>query len=172
MSAEKKRLDDLVDTVKSPDTTQQSQLKQLRGELAQLSATSQLDGYGLYVYGVVLRKLVRCSHEIFLHCLKYNPQGLSDLAIPVLCDSVRARPAHWGAWLELSSLVKSRDKLAELDLPDHWCRQVHFLLSHISPLLHVPRPTVHMCCLCCRCSWPTPTSSCSRTSRRCGYTTG
>ena len=59
MSAEKKRLDDLVDTVKSPDTTQQSQLKQLRGELAQLSATSQLDGYGLYVYGVVLRKLVR-----------------------------------------------------------------------------------------------------------------
>ena len=126
MSAEKKRLDDLVDTVKSPDTTQQSQLKQLRGELAQLSATSQLDGYGLYVYGVVLRKLVRCSHEIFLHCLKYNPQGLSDLAIPVLCDSVRARPAHWGAWLELSSLVKSRDKLAELDLPDHWCRQVHF----------------------------------------------
>ena len=72
MSAEKKRLDDLVDTVKSPDTTQQSQMKQLRGELAQLSATSQLDGYGLYVYGVVLRKLVRCSHEIFLHCLKYN----------------------------------------------------------------------------------------------------
>ena len=66
MSAEKKRLDDLVDTVKSPDTTQQSQLKQLRGELAQLSATSQLDGYGLYVYGVVLRKLVR-SHEVFLH---------------------------------------------------------------------------------------------------------
>ena len=128
MSAEKKRLDDLVDTVKSPDTTQQSQLKQLRGELAQLSATSQLDGYGLYVYGVVLRKLVRCSHEIFLHCLKYNPQGLSDLAIPVLCDSVRARPAHWGAWLELSSLVKSRDKLAELDLPDHWCKQV--FLAH------------------------------------------
>ena len=64
--------------------------------------------------------------------MKYNPKGLSDLAIPVLCDSVRARPAHWGAWLELSSLVKSRDKLAELDLPDHWCRQVHFLLTHIS----------------------------------------
>jgi len=114
MSAEKKRLDDLVDTVKSPDTTQQSQLKQLRGELAQLSATSQLDGYGLYVYGVVLRKL-----------------GLSDLAIPVLCDSVRARPAHWGAWLELSSLVKSRDKLAELDLPDHWCRQVFMAHTYL-----------------------------------------
>ena len=33
MSAEKKRLDDLVDTVTSPDTTQLSALKQLRQEM-------------------------------------------------------------------------------------------------------------------------------------------
>ena len=49
----------------------------------------------------------------------------------MLCDSVRARPAHWGAWLELSSLVKSRDKLAELDLPDHWCRQVFMAHTYL-----------------------------------------
>ena len=33
MSAEKKRLDDLVDTVSSPDTSQLTSLKQLRAEL-------------------------------------------------------------------------------------------------------------------------------------------
>lgn len=51
--------------------------------------------YSLYVYGIVLRKL-----------------SLPDLA----------EPGHWGAWLELSCLVTSRDKLAQLDLPDYWCR--------------------------------------------------
>ena len=56
MSAEKKRLDDLVDTVTSPDTTQLSALKQLRQEMEQLQLSGQLDGYGLFVYGVVLRQ--------------------------------------------------------------------------------------------------------------------
>ena len=55
MSAEKKRLDDLVDTVTSPETSQLSQLKQLRREMEQLQMDQKLDGYGLYVYGVVLR---------------------------------------------------------------------------------------------------------------------
>merc|ERR1719225_568341 len=32
------------------------------------------------------------------------------------------------AWLELSCLVTSRDKLAQLDLPNHWCR--HIFLAH------------------------------------------
>ena len=111
MSAEKKRLDNLVETVTSPDTSQLSSLKQLRSELEVVQARSGLDGYSLYVYGLVLRKL-----------------SLTELAIPVLCESVRAVPAHWGAWLELSCLVPSRDKLAELDLPDHWCKQV--FLAH------------------------------------------
>ena len=111
MSAEKKRLDDLVDTVSSPDHTQLSALKQLRQEMEQLQLSGQLDGYGLFVYGVVLRKL-----------------HLPDLAITALCEAVRLRPAHWGAWLELSCLVSSRDKLTGLDLPDHWCKQV--FLAH------------------------------------------
>merc|ERR1719481_969849 len=111
MSAEKKRLDDLTDTVVSPDCAQLAQLRQLRTELEQLEASDQLDAYGLYVYGVVLRKL-----------------SLPDLAVPVLCNSIRLEPGHWGAWLELSCLVTSRDKLAALQLPDHWCR--HVFLAH------------------------------------------
>ena len=87
MSAEKKRLDDLVDTVSSPDTSQLTSLKQLRSELELLERSGGLDGYGLYVYGLVLKKL-----------------SLTDLACSVLCESLRAVPAHWGAWLELSCL--------------------------------------------------------------------
>lgn len=111
MSAEKKRLDDLTDTVVSPDSAQLAQLRQLRTELHQLERTDQLDAYGLYVYGIVLRKL-----------------SLPELAVPVLCSSVRREPGHWGAWLELSCLVTSRDRLAALELPDHWCR--HIFLAH------------------------------------------
>ena len=77
----------------------------------QLQLSGQLDGYGLFVYGVVLRRL-----------------HLPELAIPALCEAVRLKPAHWGAWLELSCLVKSRDRLTGLDLPDHWCKQV--FLAH------------------------------------------
>jgi len=111
MSAEKKRMDDLTDSVVSPDSAQLSQLRQLRVELQQLHADGQLDAYGLYVYGVVLRKL-----------------SLPELATPVLCEAVAGEPGHWGAWLELSCLVTSRDKLASLQLPDHWCKQV--FLAH------------------------------------------
>ena len=112
-SAHKKHLDDSVDTVRAPDTLYQSSLKQLRSELEQLQQSQQLDGYCLYVYGVVLRKL-----------------SLNDLAVSVLSDSIAKCPAHWGAWLELSSLVTNRDKLASLerDLPDHWCK--HIFLAH------------------------------------------
>jgi len=111
MSAEKKRLDDLVDTVVSPDSAQLAHLKQLRVELERLHRAGGLDAYSLYVYGLVLRKL-----------------SLPELAMQVLCASIESEPGHWGAWLELSCLVTSRDKLAQLKLPDHWCR--HIFLAH------------------------------------------
>jgi len=110
-SAEKKRLDDLVDTVVSPDTAQLAALKQLRTELERERKAGSLDGFGLYVFGIVLRKLSLC-----------------ELAVSVLCEAVRAEPGHWGAWLELSCLVTSRERLAGLQLPDHWCK--HVFLAH------------------------------------------
>ena len=73
---------------------QMSALKQLRQEMEQLQLSWQLDGYGLFVYCVELRRL-----------------HLPELAIPALCEAVRLKPAHWGVWLELSCLVSSRDRL-------------------------------------------------------------
>lgn len=120
MSAEKKRLDDLTDTVVSPDSAQLAALRQLRAELAALQAGGELDAYGLYVYGVVLRRL-----------------GLAELAAPVLVAAIGLEPGHWGAWLELSCLVTSRDKLAALQLPDHWCRCCSSLTSHLASPRHI-----------------------------------
>ena len=67
------------------------------------------------------------SSTVEKHFNPYSVRKLSlpDQAIQVLCDSIRMAPAHWGAWLELSCLVTSRDKLAGLYLPDHWCKQVN-----------------------------------------------
>ena len=57
-----------MDTVTSPDNMQLSAVKQLRQEMKPLQLSGQLDGYGLFVYGVVLRRL-----------------HLPELAIPALC---------------------------------------------------------------------------------------
>lgn len=111
MSAEKRRLDDMTDTVSSPDSEQLGKLKLLRGEMDQLHASNSLDSYCLYVYGVVLKKL-----------------SLQDQAVSVLCQSISLEPCHWGAWLELACMVSSRDKLLQLDLPDHWIK--HLFLAH------------------------------------------
>lgn len=105
LSSEKKRLDDMTEISNTPDDIQLTKLRQLRAEMEKLHAKKELDAYNLYVYGVVLRKL-----------------NLSDLAIPILCESIKLEPIHWGAWQELSSLVTSREKLLSLNLPDHWIR--------------------------------------------------
>jgi len=111
LGAEKRRLEDMTDTGSCPDNGQLVQLRQLRVELEQLHKEGQLDPYTLYVYGVVLRKL-----------------ALHDLALPVLCQSIQGEPGHWGAWLELSCLITTREKLFALQLPDHWIR--HLFTAH------------------------------------------
>ena len=71
-----------------------------------------LDGYCLYLYGIVLKRL-----------------NLNDDARDVLVEAIRAEPCHWGAWLELSSgHISERGELDALQLPDHWMK--HFFLAH------------------------------------------
>ena len=73
--------------------------------MRKLDSRGKLDGYGHYLYGVVLRKL-----------------DLMDEALAVLLKAVEETPLHWGAWLELSSLINDKDALKGLQLPDHWIR--------------------------------------------------
>nr|XP_032806261.1 cell division cycle protein 23 homolog [Petromyzon marinus] len=87
-------------------------LRKLRVELGKKHREGQLDGFGLYMYGVVLRKL-----------------DLGAEAITILLEATHATPLHWGAWQELSCLITDRNKLKSLSLPDHWMRE--FFLAHM-----------------------------------------
>ena len=60
-----------------------------------------LDGYCLYLYGIVLKRL-----------------NLNDDARDVLVEATRAEPCHWGAWLELSGHISERGELTTLQGPN------------------------------------------------------
>ncbi|XP_067007530.2 cell division cycle protein 23 homolog isoform X3 [Anabrus simplex] len=110
LSWEKKKLDDMKDTT-TPDPIYISNLRLLMSELKRDYLLRDLDGYGLYLYGIVLVRL-----------------NLLREAVDVLVEAVTKEPLHWGAWLELAALITDRVKLSSLMLPDHWMK--HFFLGH------------------------------------------
>ncbi|CAB0035195.1 unnamed protein product [Trichogramma brassicae] len=110
LSGEKKKIDNMIDV--PPDPLKNSSLKLLCSELRKEHNLGKLDGYCLYLYGVILKKL-----------------QLSKEAIDVLVDAIHKEPMHWGTWLELASLITDKEKLDALSLPNHWIKQ--FFLAHI-----------------------------------------
>lgn len=111
MSKEKKRLDNLADTSNMNQTGSVKELGELLSVLKAKYSQRSMDAYLLYLYGVVLKKL-----------------DLNDLAITVLLESVHAEPALWSSWVELVPLISDREKLANLNLPDHWIK--HIFVGH------------------------------------------
>lgn len=111
MAKEKKRLDNSTDTNRM---NQNGSVKEL-GELMTLLRTKyiqqSMDAYLLYLYGVVLKKL-----------------DLHDLAITVLLESINAEPMLWSSWVEILPLISDRDKLTNLNLPNHWMK--HIFIAH------------------------------------------
>jgi hypothetical protein len=59
-----------------------------------------MDGYFLYLYGVVLKNL-----------------SLAAESQTVLLKAVHEEPCHWGAWQELAFHIDDRASLHSLDLP-------------------------------------------------------
>jgi anaphase-promoting complex subunit 8 len=110
LSGEKKKIDDMTDV--PPDPTRNDNLKLLCTDLRRDHLASKLDGYGLYLFGVTLKKL-----------------QLAKDAVDVLLESIHKEPMHWGAWLELAALVTDREKLESLSLPNHWMK--YFFLAHM-----------------------------------------
>ena len=111
LSGEKKRLDNMTDTITSVDCQQLKYLQELRCELQKLSEAKLLDGYCTYLYGIVLKRL-----------------ELNEKAKSVLLDAVNLEPCLWGAWLELAYHVSDRTSLQSLELPDHWIKNI--FLAH------------------------------------------
>ncbi|XP_057341495.1 cell division cycle protein 23 homolog [Microplitis mediator] len=110
LSTEKKKMDDMTDI--PPDPLKNDELKSLCSDLRNENLSNNLDGFGLYLYGVTLKKLM-LTHE----------------AIDILVKSIHDYPMHWGTWLELSPLIGDREKLESLILPDHWIKK--FFMAHM-----------------------------------------
>lgn len=79
------------------DVIKNQALKALRAEIQNEHISHRLDGFGLYLYGVVLKKL-----------------DLKKMALDILLEAIHAEPLHWGAWLELAALITDKDMVAYL----------------------------------------------------------
>ncbi|XP_074640459.1 uncharacterized protein LOC141898459 isoform X2 [Tubulanus polymorphus] len=112
LAGEKKRLDETSDTIGPADKGDNEHLCMLRTELQIHHKDQGLDGFLLYLYGVILKKL-----------------DLQKEALSVLIEAVHSEPLHWGAWLELSTLIRDKDMLMNQKLPDHWMKV--FFLGHM-----------------------------------------
>uniref|UniRef100_A0A8V0YMT7 Cell division cycle 23 n=1 Tax=Gallus gallus TaxID=9031 RepID=A0A8V0YMT7_CHICK len=114
LSGEKKKDDETVDSLGPLEKGQvkNEALRELRVELSKKHKAQELDGFGLYLYGVVLRKL-----------------DLAKEAIDVFVEATHVLPLHWGAWLELCNLITDKEMLKFLSLPDTWMKE--FFLAHI-----------------------------------------
>ncbi|XP_012540153.1 cell division cycle protein 23 homolog [Monomorium pharaonis] len=110
LSGEKKKIDDMTDV--PPDPLKNETLKYLCADLRSDHLASRLDGYGLYLFGVTLKKL-----------------QLTREATDVLVEAIHKEPMHWGAWLELAALITDREKLDSLCLPNHWMK--YFFMAHM-----------------------------------------
>jgi anaphase-promoting complex subunit 8 len=95
LSGEKKKIDDMTDVTTPSDVTQNANLRELRTELMRDHLAKKLDGYGLYLYGIVLKRL-----------------ELLKEAMEVLVEAVHKEPMHWGSWLELAALITDRAKVS------------------------------------------------------------
>lgn len=111
MSIEKKRLDNMTETTAQYNNGHVKSLTELLATLKNDYGQRKMDGYMLWLYGVILKKL-----------------DLTILAIPVFLESINQQPTLWGSWLELSPLITDKEKLHNFKFPDHWMR--HIFIAH------------------------------------------
>ncbi|GBP01968.1 Cell division cycle protein 23 homolog [Eumeta japonica] len=110
MGLEKRRLDSTTDQSNLNDS---GHVKDLADLLATLKPSIQgrLDGYSMYLYGVVLKAV-----------------DLTQVAQEVLMQSIRSAPMLWGSYVELAPLIKEKEKLQNIHLGGHWMK--HFFVAH------------------------------------------
>lgn len=118
MSKEKKRLDNMTDKANLIESGQFRDLSDLMVTLRNLYSKRKLDGYCLYLYGVVLKKL-----------------DLKDLAVSVLIESVNAVPTLWCSYSELIPLLSDKDEIYSANIPNHWMKAIFLAHAHVELLL-------------------------------------
>lgn len=111
LSIEKKKLDNMTDEKCPPDPTKNEALTDLCTTLKNKFYADELDGYCLYLYGVVLRKL-----------------DLIPLAVDAFVKAVNKEPMLWAAWQELGQIIADKHKFDVANLPNHWMK--YFFWAH------------------------------------------
>ncbi len=123
-----------------------SNLPQLEADLRRSNELGELDAFGLYVYGVVLKELRGAKRAPVGERYKTNYQfnrtmdartdeSEGDAAHVILIRSILKYPFNWSAWLDLGELCvedSSIDQEVEellLPISDHW--MYHFFCVHV-----------------------------------------
>lgn len=107
MGKEKRRLNSMTDMANLSESGQSRDQSDLLMTLKRMYGQRKLDGYCLYLYGIVLKKL-----------------DLKEMAITVLVEAINATPMLWGAYVELTPLLTNKEHLQSLNLPNHWMKAV------------------------------------------------
>lgn len=113
MAKEKRRLDNSTDATNLAEFGQNKDQSEMLVTLKNLYGQRKLDGFGLYLYGVVLKRL-----------------DLKEMAVSVLVEAISAVPTLWSAYLELSPLLTNMDHYKSLSLPNHWMKSI--FLAHVN----------------------------------------
>lgn len=111
MGLEKRRLDSTTDQSNLNDSGHIKDLADLLGTLKAEYSCGRLDGYGMYLYGVVLKAV-----------------DLNQAAQEILTQSIRSAPMLWATYIELAPLIKEKEKLQSIHFGGHWMR--HFFIAH------------------------------------------
>lgn len=118
MSKEKKRLDNMTDKANLTESGHCRDLSDLMVTLRNLYSKRKLDGYCLYLYGIVLKKL-----------------DLKELAVSVLIESITEVPTLWCAYLELVPLLSDKDEIYTVNIPNHWMKSIFIAHARVELLL-------------------------------------
>ncbi|KAL9707377.1 hypothetical protein quinque_010895 [Culex quinquefasciatus] len=119
MSKEKKRLDNMSDNSIVNGNSHVKDFSDLLTTLRTEHGQRKLDGYCLYLYGVILKKL-----------------DLNQMAVQIFVEAINAEPTMWGSWLELAPLVTDKAMLQNLKLPNHWMKQIFIGYTYIELFLN------------------------------------
>lgn len=87
-------------------------LDSVYNELKPLASEGKLDGFCMYLLGVICKS-----------------KGSKEEAIQAFIHSVRLYPCNWSAWLDLSKLCNEREEVDNFDLPDHW--MTDWFMAHL-----------------------------------------
>lgn len=101
-AAEKKRIDLMNEASVTIPKKAMLKFNELRDSLERSMDKREPDGWLLYVYGLVLHKF-----------------KLQKCAVEVLERAINLSPINWSAWYILATLIDSKEKLHNLNLPNY-----------------------------------------------------